>query len=140
MNPIMRLFKSLFKKVNYNLHKIEPIDILKEYPELTEFEKEIFKICSNYSMTSHERIYALMKAINFIKINNVKGDFVECGVWKGGNLILFQKFIEKYKLNKKIYAYDTFKGMTEPENIDQTFDGKSSKKILDKLYKKNVDR
>ena len=40
---------------------------------------------------------------------------MECGVWKGGNLILFKKMIEKLKIkDKKIYAFDTFEGMSEP--------------------------
>ena len=140
MNPILRLFKSLFKKINYNLHKIEPINIEQEFPDSNNFEKELFEIISEYTMTSHERIFALMKSINFVKHNNVDGDFVECGVWRGGNLILFQKFIEKYNLSKKIYAYDTFEGMSEPDKIDETFKGESSKDLLNKLYKKKVDR
>ena len=140
MNPILRLFKSLFKKINYNLHKIEPINIEQEFPDSNNFEKELFDIISEYTMTSHERIFALMKSINFVKHNNVDGDFVECGVWRGGNLILFQKFIEKYSLSKKIYAYDTFEGMSEPDKIDETFKGESSKDLLNKLYKKKVDR
>ena len=140
MNPILRLFKSLFKKINYNLHKIEPINIEQEFPDSNNFEKELFDIISEYTMTSHERIFALMKSINFVKHNNVDGDFVECGVWRGGNLILFQKFIEKYNLSKKIYAYDTFEGMSEPDKIDETFKGESSIDLLNKLYKKKVDR
>ena len=140
MNPILRLFKSLFKKINYNLHKIESINIEQEFPDSNNFEKELFEIISEYTMTSHERIFALMKSINFVKHNNVDGDFVECGVWRGGNLILFQKFIEKYNLSKKIYAYDTFEGMSEPDKIDETFKGESSKDLLNKLYKKKVDR
>ena len=140
MNPILRLFKSLFKKINYNLHKIEPINIEQEFPDSNNFEKELFDIISEYTMTSHERIFALMKSINFVKHNNVDGDFVECGVWRGGNLILFQKFVEKYNLSKKIYAYDTFEGMSEPDKIDETFKGESSKDLLNKLYKKKVDR
>ena len=140
MNPILRLFKSLFKKINYNLHKIEPINIEQEFPDSNNFEKELFEIISEYTMTSHERIFALMKSINFVKHNNVDGDFVECGVWRGGNLILFQKFVEKYNLSKKIYAYDTFEGMSEPDKIDETFKGESSIDLLNKLYKKKVDR
>jgi len=140
MNPILRLFKSLFKKINYNLHKIEPINIEQEFPDSNNFEKELFDIISEYTMTSHERIFALMKSINFVKHNNVDGDFVECGVWRGGNLILFQKFVEKYNLSKKIYAYDTFEGMSEPDKIDETFKGESSIDLLNKLYKKKVDR
>tara|TARA_Y100001970_G_scaffold289239_1_gene418947 strand:- start:3748 stop:4524 length:777 start_codon:yes stop_codon:yes gene_type:complete len=140
MNPILRLFKSLFKKINYNLHKIEPLNINHEFPDANNFERETLKICSDYSMTGYERMFALMKSIQFIRHHNVDGDFVECGVWKGGNLILFQKFIDKYNLNKKIYAYDTFEGMTEPDTIDQTFKGENSIDLLNKLYKKKVDR
>ena len=46
-------------------------------------------------MTGFERMFFLIKAIKQIEIDNVEGDFVECGVWRGGNLILFQKMIEK---------------------------------------------
>ncbi len=141
MNPALRLLKSLLKKINYTLVKNESVNLDYEFPELDKFEKEIFKnIFPKYTMTSPERIFALMKSINFVKQNNVAGDFVECGVWRGGNLILFQKFIEKYNLNKKIYAYDTFEGMSEPEKIDETFKGESSSYLLNKLKKKQVNR
>ena len=140
MNPILRLLKSLFKKINYDLIKKKPYDVSKNFPEISEFEKELFDICSNYSMTSFDGMFSLMKSLDFIIQNNVDGDFVECGVWKGGNLIMFQKYIEKYNLNKKIYAYDTFEGMSEPAEIDKTFEGESASLQLDKLEKKKVDR
>ena len=89
MNPILRLLKSLFKKINFNLHHIEPYDLDKEFPEASNFEKEVFEMSAQYTMTSNERIFSLMKSIEFIKQNNVPGDFVECGVWRGGNLMIF---------------------------------------------------
>ena len=140
MNPILRLFKSLFKKINYDLKKIKPYDLSKNFPETSEFEKELFNICSGYSMTSHDRMYSLMKSLDFIIQNNVDGDLVECGVWRGGNLIMFQKCIEKYNLSKKIYGYDTFEGMSQPTEVDKTFEGESASLQLDKLKKKNIDR
>ena len=91
-------------------------------------------------MISHDRMYSLMKSLEFIIQNDVEGDFVECGVWKGGNLIMYQKYVEKFNLNKKIYAYDTFEGMSQPDEIDKTFDGQSASLQLDKLEKKKVDR
>ena len=140
MNPILRLLKSLLKKIDYNLIKNEPFQLNKEFPELNKFEEELFKISSKFTMTSNERLFALMKSIEFIIKNNVRGDFVECGVWRGGNLIIFQKFIENYNLQKKIFAYDTFEGMSEPEELDKTFDGQSSIELLKKLNKKKVNR
>jgi len=52
-------------------------------------------------MTGFDRMFFLIKAINQIHIDNVEGDFVECGVWRGGNLILFQKLIEKLNIKNK---------------------------------------
>ena len=34
-------------------------------------------------MTGYDRLFFLIKAINYVRLNNVLGDFVECGVWKG---------------------------------------------------------
>ena len=34
-------------------------------------------------MTGHDRMFALIKSIEFVSKNNIRGDFVECGVWKG---------------------------------------------------------
>ena len=45
---------------------------------------EIYEQCKEYTETSIERMYALYLAVNYISKNRVQGDFVECGVWKGG--------------------------------------------------------
>jgi O-methyltransferase len=48
----------------------------------------------------------------------IPGDFVECGVWRGGLAGLMLSYIVDYKLDKKLYLYDTFSGMTEPSDKD----------------------
>ena len=62
-------------------------------------------------MTGEKRMYLLSEAIKEVKRQNLEGDFLECGIWKGGNIILFQKLNILYNLKKNIYAYDTFEGM-----------------------------
>jgi len=64
---------------------------------------------------------------------------VECGVWKGGNLILFKKFLEKNNLiSKKIYAYDTFEGMSEPTDDDEEIEtGIKGADLLSGIHKTN---
>src|SRR6202021_687648 len=44
--------------------------------------------CKPYTMTSTERLYALFNAVNFVVKAGVEGDFVECGVWKGGSVMM----------------------------------------------------
>ena len=80
-----------------------------------------------------------MQSFKYIINNRIDGDFVECGVWKGGNLILLQKLIEKYEIkNKKIFGFDTFDGMQEPSDIDIDCWGNKIKNVL-QAQKKNKD-
>jgi O-methyltransferase len=108
------------------------------------FELNNLKVSKLYSMTGEKRMSYLTKCIKFIYENNIKGDFVECGVWKGGNLILMQQLNDHFKLNKKIYGYDTFEGMTQPNEFDIDKDNKKastlfvSEKKIENLNSPNV--
>ena len=116
---LLRLRKSLFKKFGLKVLPIENNSLKFLYPEATDHEISIVETAAKFSMTSHDRIFTLLKAIQQIDNNDLEGDFVECGVWKGGNLILFQKMIEKLKIkNRKIYGFDTFEGMSDPTDND----------------------
>jgi hypothetical protein len=81
--------------------------------------KTIWADVREYTMTSVERGYALYKAVHYIIENDISGDFVECGVWKGGSCMLMAKTLLKLGVtDRKIYLYDTFEGMTEPGGND----------------------
>ena len=115
----LKLRKSIFKKFGLKIVPLENNSLKFLFPEATDSEINFVETASKFSMTSYDRIFTLLRAIQQIKNNNVDGDFVECGVWKGGNLILFQKMIEKLRIkNKKIYGFDTFEGMTSPTDDD----------------------
>ena len=139
MNRIAKTVNSISKKFGYRLIKIEKNDWSEEFVGITKSEKSILDVCSKYSMTGYERMYFLIKAIEHIKYDKIDGDFVECGVWKGGNLILFEKMMEKLKIKRKIYAYDTFEGMPEPGKFDYTYKKESAKKIINSLRQKKAD-
>ena len=82
-------------------------------------------------MTGTERMYLLSQAITNTKINKLEGDFVECGIWMGGNILLFKQLNDYYNLNKSIFGFDTFDGMTVPEEIDKDYQEISAKKLSD---------
>lgn len=85
-----------------------------------------------YSMTSVERITCLFDSLDHIRKNKIEGDYVECGVWKGGNIIGIMKYLEYYNnFVDNIWLYDTFSGMTPPENVDVDLNGNNSIDILD---------
>jgi hypothetical protein len=108
--------------------------------EINSYEKKIISTCLKFSMTNNIRMSALVGSFKHIFYNKIPGDFVECGVWRGGNLILLQKLQEKYSLNRKIFAYDTFEGLSNPgihdydnQNVHANFYLKIEKK--DRLIK-----
>lgn len=80
---------------------------------------EIMDKCKEYTMTSEERMYALYLAVKYIIDAKIPGDFVECGVWKGGSSMIIAYTLLKLGIsNRKIYLYDTFEGMPEPGKED----------------------
>lgn len=100
------------------------------YKDLDPEFSEIYIKTKDYSMTSVERMYALYKATQYIVKNNIEGDFVECGVWKGGSAMLIAYTLQKLEVkNRKIYLYDTFEGMSEPTSKDLSLGTKT--KALD---------
>ena len=75
-----------------------------------------------YTMTSDERIDAMIDALTYVVKNRVAGDIVECGVWRGGNLMLATRILDEIEPGSKriIWGYDTFAGMTAPTEEDTT--------------------
>jgi len=82
-----------------------------------------------YSITSKERADCLLDSLE--KTKNVEGDVVECGVYKGGNILGMAEYFYSNKINNKtIYAYDTYSGMTEPSDFDETYTGEKAEHII----------
>ena len=87
-------------------------------------------------MTSFERQFSLIKSVEYIIQNKIQGDVVECGVWRGGNMVLLMK---KMKTFRKLWLYDTFEGMTKPSSYDRSFrSGRAIKKFLKKNRKQLI--
>ena len=114
--------KSLFKLVNKltkkpSSRKIELRDIA---IELEKQDIDMIKdvIDNKYTMTSPQRLINTLKSCHYVVKNNIPGDFVECGVWRGGNGILAKKVFEYLGSNKKVWMFDTFQGMTAPTSVD----------------------
>jgi O-methyltransferase len=94
---------------------------------------EIYHVCKDYTMTSAERMYGLYCSVDYILSNNIKGSFVECGVWRGGSSMLIAKMLSNRKLNdRKMYLYDTFEGMSEPTSNDVDSGGNDAAELLKK--------
>ena len=58
-----------------------------QLPDATEQDCELIAAVQHLTMTSPERILALVNAVSYLATNQIEGDFVECGVWKGGSMV-----------------------------------------------------
>ncbi len=93
---------------------------------------ELYELCRGETMTSIERMYALYSATRYIVANGIAGDLVECGVWRGGSVMLMAHTLLRLgDTARTLWLYDTFRGMTAPEAADvQTMTGRSAQDVL----------
>lgn len=135
----MNIIKKIFKNLGYEIKKSNNSLDLYNFPiEITSMEKEAIKQSSEFSMTGPLRMWSLIQSINYVIKNKIEGDIVECGVWRGGNLILTQKILTNLGIKEKnIYGFDTFEGMTEPQNIDIDVHGKKASRLMSRTQKIN---
>jgi O-methyltransferase len=90
-----------------------------------------------YTMTSLDRMFAAYNAAEYIEKNNIEGDIVECGVWRGGSaMIMAMKLMQMKSTSRNIFLYDTYEGMTDPTDKDVDHSGKHSSERLKKEDKK----
>lgn len=128
---MLRILKDIIQK-SANLIGCRVVKISKSDPVIDKDKKFgiIYDKCKNYTMTSKERMYALYKAVEYIFNSKIPGDFVECGIWKGGSTMLIAyTLIELNETNRKIYLYDTFEGMIEPTKNDYCVSDKKIRAI-----------
>jgi O-methyltransferase len=84
-------------------------------PEFTIYSER----CAPFTMVSRERLYAHFLAVRYVAENNIEGDIVECGVWRGGTSMLgAMTLLGMNQPLRQLWLYDTFAGMTAPTDDD----------------------
>ena len=118
IKKIKKRIKKFFNPTKVNIRK-EPVN-----KDFTAFELEVINKVKDYTMTSQERIVSLIRSVEYINQNNIEGDIVECGVWKGGSIgACLLTLIKLDKFDKRIWLYDTFDGMSQPTEQDKDLKG-----------------
>jgi len=101
----------------------------------------LFDSCRAATMTSIERMYALYRATCHVIDQDVPGDLVECGVWRGGSVMLMAyTLLARGCTDRTIWLYDTFDGMPPPGDEDvQEMTGRRAREILDERERSQDD-
>lgn len=87
-------------------------------PEMSSEDSALLDRVRPYTMTSPARLWATVIAVRHVVRNKVEGDFVECGVWRGGQtMVAALAFLKEGEL-RPLHLFDTFAGMTKPTAED----------------------
>jgi len=82
--------------------------------------KNILSTVRPYTLLSESRLFSLYCLAKQICVEDLPGNFVECGTCKGGSAALIAFVIKHYSRRPRVlYAFDTFEGMPAPTEIDR---------------------
>ena len=140
MINIKNNIKKIFNKFGYKIvsnndwnKKVENLIV-----EATDYDLKEFENIQELSLTSLPNKWSLIQSLKHINDNKVDGDIVETGVYRGANLILINNFLNKFHIKKKIFAYDTYSGQSDPSDLDYDITGKSMVEKFSDYKKKNI--
>ncbi len=114
LNYISKKLVNLGTKMSPTLN-----DVSYMIPDTSPEERRIIDIASNYTSTTPGAQWAFIQALKEVERRGVEGDIVECGVWKGGNLIIAGLMRRQLGSKRQVWGYDTFAGMTAPGEKDE---------------------
>lgn len=113
-----RLLQSIIRRLGYDIVRYDFA------PDITEEQRQIFSRSRPYTLTSFERMAALSSAVEHVVRNRIPGDIVECGVWRGGSMMLSALTLTHLKdESRDLYLFDTYTGMPIPTQKDVSHDG-----------------
>ena len=84
-------------------------------PDLAEAVRKV----RTYSMLANEALLDLGRMVQTIVDRGIEGDFVECGVWKGGASFLMADVLRQAGVRgRKVWLFDSFEGLPMPQAVD----------------------
>jgi hypothetical protein len=119
---ITRPLRGVLGRLGYDVVRRVPEDAAAAYPP--DFDEGLIALCERvrpYTLTSPERIVALRDAVRYEVRAGIPGDLVECGVWRGGSMMVVAlTLLELGATDRELYLFDTFTHMPFPgeEDVD----------------------
>lgn len=73
-------------------------------------------------------MHATMDAVDYLAAHHIPGDLVECGVYRGGHMLLAKSYARAAEIpERRVWLFDTFAGMPPPhETLDVKYNGRKA--------------
>lgn len=102
-----------------NARLIDRLDFAKQVFDFQTEAADLLRLAAPYSMTSVERMMVLYQLCRYVESTQLPGDFVECGVWRGGSAgIMAGANVRHGSATRTLWLYDSFAGLPEPSVDD----------------------
>jgi len=104
-----RILNSFFKP--FGMHLVKEADLTHRRQEGTDWP------AFAHTMVGIKRLDNLQNLIETILKNNVPGDFIETGVWRGGSSIFMRGVLKAHDVkDRTVWVADSFEGLPKPTN------------------------
>lgn len=121
------LVASLLEKFNYIMVKKKPYVVNVREQGL---DWPLF----GYTMIGIRRLDNIQQCVDQILVDNVRGDFVETGVWRGGSCIFMRALLKRRDVvDRTVWCCDSFAGMPVPGSKDRALAPESDYSGVDYL-------
>ena len=108
--------------------KRKPLTFPRYYDEET---RAVIRAVRPWTMTSKEKLFALVTAVRYVVDQRIPGDIVECGVWRGGSMQAIARVLaQRGSTDRELHLFDTFEGMPPPSDDDIQRGGPSATELL----------
>ena len=116
-----------------NLKKEKYLKILKLKKK---FKFSDFELITNYGLFSGDtNLFKTLTIFDIInKTSKIKGDIIELGIHKGNTSLLIKKILSIFKIKKKLYLLDHFKGLIHYNKEDTTVSRKFKGQYVGKEF------
>lgn len=128
--------KTLIRLTGYRLQKAADPNPAKRLVLPRHYDDESKAIITRVkprTLTGVEKIYGLIEATRYVVGNDIEGDIVECGVWRGGSMQTVALVLKSLGASDRdIHLFDTFEGMPPPGAEDRRFDDQTAEALLER--------
>jgi hypothetical protein len=76
-----------------------------------------------YTMAGHERLNNVQRCVETVLRENIAGDLIETGAWRGGMTIFMRALLQAHgDTQRRVWVADSFEGLPSPANAGDGWD------------------
>jgi O-methyltransferase len=113
-----------------------------DHPDMIEAEFwDILPKVWGFTALETPRLYSLYSALAYVFRRDIPGDFVECGVFMGGCVMMMAEMCKRRDLagTRRVFALDTFNGFPRVDDVLDV-DVRTGEKMSNKPFKEFFER